>query len=552
MSSTATETTASPFHAGEQAVQTRLGVREIIEPWARRVVRPFLTPEHRSFYASLPYLVIAARDAEGRPWPTLLAGAPGFARSPDARTLRLDTQLVVGDALAGGLGAGADVGILGIELATRRRNRVNGRVVSTDAGGISLAVEQSFGNCPQYIHARGWRAVELRSPAPAPVRSARLSSGQQRRIRAADTLFIATGHRGEGEDPAFGMDASHRGGRPGFVRVEDDQTLLIPDYSGNNHFNTIGNLELDPRAGLLFVDFETGGMLQLSGRTEIDWDSDEVRSFPGARRLIRFCVEAVVELAEALPLRWGADADSVRELRVVGKKRESAEVCSFVFAARDGGPLVKFEAGQHLPLELSVEGRGLVTRTYSLSNGPSDGLYRISVKREAHGLVSGLLHEQVEVGAILGAKAPAGDFVLDHGARRVVLISAGVGITPMLSMLHELVARDQGREVVFVHGARDGQHHAFAEELGLLADARAELRTHVAYSRPRPEDKLGRDYDHAGRLDGASIVALLEDLDVEVYMCGPLPFMAAIQTQLEGLGLDSDHIHTESFGPSAG
>ncbi len=119
---------ASPFHEGEQCVQMRLGVRDQIEPWARQVVRAYLPEEHRIFHASLPFLVAAARDREDRPWVTLLTGPPGFVRSPDARRLTIDAQPVSGDALEGALAAGADLGLLGIDLQTRRRNRVNGRV----------------------------------------------------------------------------------------------------------------------------------------------------------------------------------------------------------------------------------------------------------------------------------------------------------------------------------------------------------------------------------------------------------------------------------------
>ena len=148
------------------------------------------------------------------------------------------------------------------------------------------------------------------------------------------------------------MDAAHRGGSRGFVEVVDDRTLLIPDYSGNNHFNTIGNLVLDPRAGLLFVDFESGGMLQMTGRTEMDWDSKELGRFPGARRLIRFTLDEAIWLEEALPLRWDFAIASRRELRLVEKKRESVDVVSFVLEAKGGGPVADFYAGQHVATEI--------------------------------------------------------------------------------------------------------------------------------------------------------------------------------------------------------
>jgi len=543
--------TDSPFHVGEQAVQERLGVREGIEPWARKVIRSYLPAEHRAFYSAMPYVVAAARDEAGRPWATILAGAPGFISSPDPETLLIQGRPVVGDALHESLTAGADVGLLGIELAARRRNRVNGRVRANDRNGVVFAVDQSFGNCPQYISERKWRFESTDRVAPVPVRTSTLSPKLVAQIRAADTFFIATGHRAEGEDVTFGMDASHRGGSRGFVEVLDDRTLVIPDYAGNNHFNTIGNLVVDPRAGLLFVDFETGGMLQLTGRAEIDWDSEDVGRHAGARRLIRFTLEEANWLEEALPLRWDFAAEAVRELRLVEKTRESADVVSFVFEAEDGESLTDFAAGQHLPIEIDLPGHAdPATRTYSLSNGPDDRRYRISVKRESLGAVSRHLHDSLAVGAIVSAGAPAGDFVLDHGRRPVVLVSAGIGVTPMLSMLHALAERPEARPVWFVHGARDGEHHALADEVRTLAAKSDFVRTHVSFSRPLPEDFERRDFDAQGRVNAALLESLLPDLDAEFYLCGPIAFMADLQSELEELGVSSGQIHSESFGPA--
>ncbi|MDJ0851708.1 MAG: pyridoxamine 5'-phosphate oxidase family protein [Myxococcota bacterium] len=539
----------SPFHAGEHAVQQRLGVRESIEPWARKVVRPFLPDEFRTFFSDLPFVVAAARDEHGRPWATIVAGEPGFVAAPDPRTLVIGTGLVPGDALGGALRPGADVGLLGIELHTRRRNRANGRVRRQGDDGLWIDIDQSFGNCPQYIAERAWQPAAL--PAEPPARSLRdrLDARQVRWVGEADTFFIATGHRGEGEDWTFGMDASHRGGPPGFVHVEDERTLLIPDYAGNNHFNTMGNLMLDPRAGLLFVDFEGGSLLQLTGRTEIEWDGEQAKRFPGARRLMRFHVEQSIELEAALPIRWAQSTGSVRSLRLVDKIRESDEVVSFVFEARDGGALPAFEAGQHLPIELEIPGQTHpVSRTYSLSNGPGEGRYRISVKREPQGLASRHLHDAVEVGSILSARAPAGDFVLDHGTRPVVLVSAGVGVTPMLSMLHAL-AWQPARPVHFVHGARDGRHHALADEARSAVAGRQNATLHVAYSRPRPDDRAGEHYDSEGRIDAALLERILPDLAAEYYLCGPVGFMAGLAADLEARGVAPDRIHSESFGP---
>lgn len=542
----------SPFHLGEHAVQARLGVRDV-ETWARKVVRSYLPEEHREFYAALPFLVAAARDAEGRPWATLLAGPEGFAHSPDPRTLVIDAHPVSGDALEGALRPGVDLGLLGIELATRRRNRVNGRVANGSGdGALVLEVEQTFGNCPQHIHERKWRRVDDHLVA-APRRRERLNAAQRSWIEAADTFFIASGHRGEGESASFGMDASHRGGEPGFVQVEGDSGLAFPDYAGNNHFNTIGNLVLDPRAGLLFVDFTSGSLLQLTGRTSLVWEGPEMERFPSARRIVRFQIDTIVELPAALPLRWSDSEAGTRPLRVLEKIRESEDVTSFVFAACDGGAVASFEAGQHLPIEIDVPGhRAPVRRTYSISSAPGGDQYRISVKREAHGLASRHLHDGVEVGAVVMAREPAGKFVLGCSECPVALISAGIGLTPLVSMLHQLVDANSASPIWWLHGARDGAHHPLAGEVRELEQRGQNLRTRIAYSHPRPEDTPGIDYDLTGRITGASITDFVDDPDAQYYLCGPVNFMADLLIELEARGVAPERIHTESFGPRAG
>jgi ferredoxin-NADP reductase/predicted pyridoxine 5'-phosphate oxidase superfamily flavin-nucleotide-binding protein len=537
----------SPFHIGEQQVQERLGVRDI-ESWARKVVRPFLPEDQRGFHTALPFLVAAARDNGGRPWVTLLAGAEGFISSPDPQTLVIDARPVRGDALEGEIKPGDDLGLLGIELATRRRNRVNGRI---GGGGDALVfqVEQSFGNCPQYIHERDWRRVEGEM-AGAPQRSTALTEVQGTWIEQADTLFIATGYRGEGESPTYGMDASHRGGDPGFVAVESGTRLSFPDYAGNNHLNTIGNLVLDPRVGLLFVEFSTGGMLQLTGRAEITWEGPPLERFPGARRLVHIEIEEVVELPAALPLRWSDSGAGVRSLRLIDKVPESDEITSFVFASRDDGPLPVFEAGQHLPLELEIPGHDVtVRRTYSLSSAPSSDHYRISVKRESLGLVSRYLHDHVEVGTIVETRAPAGDFVLGCTSCPVALISAGVGLTPLLSMLYHLVASGTARPIWWLHGARDGAHHALADEVVALAARHPMLKTRVAYSLPAAGDRLGVHFDVRGRVTPERVAEFVEASDAHYYLCGPTRFMAAVQDGLEARSVAAERIHSESFGP---
>jgi hypothetical protein len=295
----------SPFHRGEREVQTRVGVRDKIQSIGERVIRDFMPEQHREFFGQLPFIIIGTVDAAGSPWASMLTGTPGFISSPDPRSLRIDARLLPGDPLAHTLNAGVDVGLLGIDLHTRRRNRVNGPIVNKDARDFTLQVAQSFGNCPKYINKRRYELIahEHRTTL-APRVLEQLDSATAGQIQNADTFFIATHSTETCPRRSHGADVSHRGGKPGFVHIDDERILTWPDYVGNFLFNTLGNLMLNPRAGLLFPDFATGDMLYLSGRGEVIWDGDEVRAFAGAQRLVRFHIERLVQLSAALPMRW--------------------------------------------------------------------------------------------------------------------------------------------------------------------------------------------------------------------------------------------------------
>jgi len=293
-----------PFHKGEHMAQARMGVPKA-GLWAPRSIRSFMPDQHRSFFEAQPFLAAAARDGEGRPWATLLAGRPGFAAAPSDRVLQVSATPAEGDALKNAFVAGADVGLLGLEFATRRRNRVNGRIEVAEEAGFRLSVRQSFGNCPQHIRPRSWRWSDDTADAPPVRRAAALTVADRAMVSAADTFFIASGYAEPAGDAASaGLDVSHRGGAPGFVQVISPTRLVFPDFGGNRFYNTVGNLMLDARIGLLFVDFPSGGLLQISGRAEIDWDSAALADAVRAERLIAVDIEDVVRLPQALPLRW--------------------------------------------------------------------------------------------------------------------------------------------------------------------------------------------------------------------------------------------------------
>lgn len=303
MSDQQAPTTPSPFHPGEVELQDRVGVADRMAAFGRRVIRDHMPDQHRQFYGQLPFLVTGTVDPAGDAWATLLTGRPGFISSPDPHHLDIAATADPADPASAGLRRGAAVGLLGIELPTRRRNRMNGHVRAAGPAGLRIAVEQAFGNCPQYIQLRD--PMFVREPGPNPdAPGAEETDLDDARVRAliagADTFFVASYLDDEG---GRHVDVSHRGGKAGFVRIDPDGALTIPDFAGNRHFNTLGNILLNPRAGLVFPDFETGGLLQLTGDAELILDSPEIAAFRGAERLWRFRPRRVLLRPDALPLR---------------------------------------------------------------------------------------------------------------------------------------------------------------------------------------------------------------------------------------------------------
>jgi predicted pyridoxine 5'-phosphate oxidase superfamily flavin-nucleotide-binding protein len=297
----------SPFHEGERELQERVGKRAVVEKIGRRMIRDHMPDEHRVFFGTLPFLFVGSVDRDGRPWASIVSGEPGFVSTPDERMLSIAARPLPGDPLGENVASGAEIGLVGLEFHSRRRNRLNGTVAHTDATGFAVAVKQSFGNCPQYIQARHPEPLG-RDHAPDAETQARraseLDDDARSLIETADTFFIASRHDGAPEDPRHGVDMSHRGGKPGFVRIEDARTLVWPEFHGNYHFNTLGNLLVDPRAGLLFVDFESGDLVQLTGTAELIWAGETVDAFEGAQRMVRFRIDEAVHLPAALAFRW--------------------------------------------------------------------------------------------------------------------------------------------------------------------------------------------------------------------------------------------------------
>jgi ferredoxin-NADP reductase/MOSC domain-containing protein YiiM/ferredoxin len=237
-----------------------------------------------------------------------------------------------------------------------------------------------------------------------------------------------------------------------------------------------------------------------------------------------------------------------RRLTVAGIERESDTVISIRLADPGGAALPPARPGQYLTLRIQPEdGQRSVLRNYSMSGPPGTGQYRITVKREHDGIASGYLHTRLAVGDQLDIAAPRGTFILDGTRSPVLLISAGIGATPVLAMLHALAKEHSDRQIWWLHGARSRREHAFATEASTLLASLPNVRTHILYSRPGPDD-----HEETGRLTATLLAELEPPRDAEAYVCGPAPFMEEISAGLAAVGLDASHIHTEPFGPAAG
>lgn len=300
--------TAQVFHEGELAMQHRAGVNEQLSHKLSQLIRGFMPDQHRAFFSQLPFVLIGSVDQSGQPRASLLANPPGFITSPDPETLIIAALPHAGDPLCNLLVPGASLALLGIEQHTRRRNRMNGVVTAVNRYGFSVMVTQSFGNCPKYIQARQVK-YQQRAAISQISHYNTLDAVTRRIIECADTFFIASSHpqASHGQRSAYGVDVSHRGGKPGFVKIIDNHTLMVPDYSGNRIFNTLGNLSLNPQAGLLFIDFASGDLLQLAVRAEIIDDDPQIQAFDGAERLLKLVISRVAHTGAGAHLQWDSD-----------------------------------------------------------------------------------------------------------------------------------------------------------------------------------------------------------------------------------------------------
>lgn len=287
--------TDDPYHEGEKAIQERAGEQAVAERNGRAINTEIMRGALK-FVAQQPMAVLGSVDAHEDIWASIVAGKPGFATAPDPHTVLFDLSdagSYADDPLWTNIDQDSRVGSLFIELSSRRRLRINGRVARVHSNNLRLDVDEAYPNCPKYIQRRH---VRTRTMADA-LHDARSREGRsiavehRAWIERSDTFFVASAH------PTGRVDASHRGGEPGFVRVLNDHTLRVPDYVGNSMYNTLGNFESNPHAGLIFIDFDIGRVVQMTGRPTILWDQPDRPDQPtgGTQRYWEFTVTKWVE-----------------------------------------------------------------------------------------------------------------------------------------------------------------------------------------------------------------------------------------------------------------
>jgi len=534
-----------PYHEGELEVQQRASEADIAINNGVVIHDSILAGALR-FIEQQPMAVISSLDAEGRVWISTLFGDPGFVRALDVHTLELDVsqpRAAKDDPLWINLQKNTSVGLLFIELGSRRRFRINGRARKISDHRYIIDVERAYPNCPKYIQRRDWKPLQANKQheTTPSTQGIELNATQKILIAAANTLFVASAH------PDHGVDASHRGGRPGFVHIINNQQLRIPDFAGNSMFNTLGNFVSYPYAGLVFIDFEHGLILQLTGRPEILWDADDPQGETGGtKRYWQFDITGwqestlpchfsweLLDYSPHIPVLKKPSVNNKLLLKIEQIQQQSNRVKSIRLRAPDGQQLPEFQPGAHIQVKVKLPDGSEANRHYSLLSHPNDREhYEIGVLKEAAGRGGSLyMHEQLGEGDTLEIHAPKNDFPMADKAEHSILIAGGIGITPILSMMHKLASSKRSFEMHYSSRTLDGL--AFRNRIEHIAGNNAHF-----YASRDPQSQ---------RLDLEQLLSTPKP-GVHVYFCGPRRLIAAIRDTAEAQGWPAAQIHFESFG----
>jgi hypothetical protein len=537
------------YHEGEIAIQRQNGVENAARMTAA-AIQDHIPHGAMSFIAQQSMAVIGSLDTQGRVWASLVLGQPGFLQAINDQSLQLQRSkccAATGDPLWGNLDANRQLGILLIELSTRRRLRINGQLGAGNKEAVHIQVAQAYANCPKYIQRRQLRLVPISDSAPPSteiLKGQALGDRQQTWISEADTFFVASAH------PEHGVDASHRGGHPGFVKLLSSQRLRIPDFVGNNMFNTLGNFTSYPHAGLVFVDFKRGRILQLSGKPEIlTRQVDEQNETGGTARYWEFEIECwresdlpihinedFIDYSPYLPKTRNTaftDSNQSLKLNVTRTWMETPRVRCIELTAIDGFELPPFTAGAHLKINIINKWGISELRHYSLLSDPAcRDHYLFGVLAEPNGRGGSLfLHEKVQLGDTLETVLPENKFSLSTNAKHSILIAGGIGITPLLSMMHSLNGSNSSYELHYT--AKHKSDLAFKQEIKQLAGIHAHFYTSRDNTGPSLDIKCVINKPAPG---------------THIYVCGPYRLIQAVRTYAKAQDCSSEQIHFESFG----
>ncbi|KAF9359319.1 hypothetical protein BGX26_012604 [Mortierella sp. AD094] len=524
------------WHSGERKIQDLMHVREAVQDQSS-TSRPFLTTQMQEFVPGLNYFFIGTLDDQGRPWVSILTGPKGFLQSPNSKYLEIRTRLTrhseqtkaAADPIFSNLVRGETFkngkrmwGAVALDFSNRRRNKMNGvfypdgLLAVDEASGelqLRLIVEQSIGNCPKYITIREMKAptrpestnsnnAEDITTALEAIRISSPEIGDQEVaiIRQADCLFISSRFIDENlADQTSGMDCNHRGGNPGFVRLgEDNKSFVFPDYSGNRFFNTLGNIANDERVGILFISFETGDLLHITGRAKIFVGKESQALYPHTQRCVQVTIDGYLLRKDALPFRMHTkELSPYNPIVPSGQKRSieenlngrisatlsritkhTSDISTFHF--NTSGP-IRYSPGQYAVLDFSqfnsVGYRHMAPddpqslnddyiRTWTISSAPLLGTstaqsksqgedwqetseFTMTIKRRPGGAISNFLHDLVlerlrrpftvplvSTGGSFVLPSPTSDSITQSQSPvKFALISGGIGSTPFISMI---------------------------------------------------------------------------------------------------------------------
>lgn len=559
----------STYHSGELTAQNKAGTKGVAAELAagKRSALSFASG-HDVFLAAQSFAALTSVDMKSESvWVTPLFGKPGDLAAISQKQIAISRDCIPNLDILNFIEAGTPLSLLGIDLNRRMRHRINGYAATAQNNAkhsLALQVAEYTPNCPKYINRRN--IIPASGGMPALNKNARaetrtkLSEDEQKFVRNMDTLWIGS------YAPGIGADCNHRGGKPGFIRVVSPSSIEWPEYRGNGMFFTSGNLESYDRAGVTLVDFDTGSMIQMTGRATVDWEHDG--RYEGASRKIVFHITSLLRTNEVTNHRWlrldyspynpavsgvditksESDFPQVATLAKIVDENASVKTFRFVVPRR-----ITFLPGQYATFEFANlrGGEPIEVRTWTLSETPNsingDNTLDITVKRIPNGLVTNWLHDHAKIGMevkLLGIQGEMTALTVDENTqiptvpKHLLLLSAGIGITPNLAMVRGIGAfsLQHKTKITMIHIERSEQNLIAQSEL---------LRRSMEY----PHFNYTTLISHRdGRLTKESLAGLVANAAYQhAYICGPAQFMRDMTEHLVDIGVPVEQIFTESF-----